>query len=88
MNLYIENLPRNVSEDDVRKLFDVFGKVESVYIVPARFSDTSGGSAYVLMPSDSDAQKAQEQLHGKEYKGERLRVVEADAADFPTGDFW
>lgn len=35
-----------------------------------------------------EADQAISGLDGKEYKGHTLIVVAADAADFPTSDFW
>lgn len=88
MNMYVSNLPRAVTEKQVRNLFAPFGTVESVYIVQDEQVGIPKGSAYVVMPSDMQAEQAIAALNGSEYDGKTLQVVSADSADFPTGDYW
>jgi len=38
MNIYVGNLPREVTEDDLLEAFEEFGQVESVKIITERGS--------------------------------------------------
>ena len=38
MNIYVGNLSRQTTEDDLRQAFEAFGQVESISIVKDRFS--------------------------------------------------
>jgi len=88
MNLYVSNLPDSVTEDELKTLFSSYGSVESVYVVKDKQTGMSKGSAYVIMPSDTEAESAIAGLEGTEYQGQMLKVSQADSADFPTGDYW
>jgi RNA recognition motif-containing protein len=77
MNIYVGNLSRNVSEDDLRHSFGAFGQIESVSVVKDKYSGESRGFGFVTMPSNSEAQSAIDGLNGKELKGKNLNVNEA-----------
>jgi len=73
-NIYVGNLPREVTEEDLRKAFEEFGEIASVAIIKDRFSGQSRGFGFVEMPTEAEAQAAIESLNGKELKGRELRV--------------
>ena len=77
MNIYIGNLSRDVSEEDLRQEFQAFGTVESVSIIKDKFSSVSKGFAFVEMPVKEEAEAAITGLKGKELKGRSLDVNEA-----------
>jgi RNA recognition motif-containing protein len=77
MNIYVGNLSQEATEDDLRQAFEALGQVESVNIVKDRFSGESRGFGFVEMPSKEEAQKAIEELNGKDLKGSTLNVNEA-----------
>jgi len=77
MNIYVGNLSREVTEDDLLEAFEEFGQVESVKIITERGSGTSRGFGFVEMPAEAEAQSAINGLNGKELKGETLTVNEA-----------
>ncbi len=77
MNIYVGNLPREVTEDDLLEAFKEFGQVESVKIITERGSGQSRGFGFVEMPAEAEAQSAINGLNGKELKGETLNVNEA-----------
>ena len=58
MNIYVGNLSEDVSEDDLREVFEEFGQIESVNIITDRFSGQSRGFGFVKIPSKEEAQKA------------------------------
>ncbi len=88
MNIYIENIPLSTTEEELRQLFIPYGKVESVVLVKDKKSGMPKGTAYVVMPSDIEAEQAITGLEGIEYCGQHLHVTEAEAADFPSDDYW
>ncbi|MFB0527237.1 MAG: RNA recognition motif domain-containing protein [bacterium] len=77
MNIYVGNLSRDVTEEDLRQAFEAFGKVESVNIIKDKFSGESRGFGFVEMPAKAEAQSAISDLNGKELKGRPLKVNEA-----------
>jgi len=77
MNIYVGNLSRDVTEEDLRESFEAFGKVESVTLIKDKFSGESRGFGFVEMPAKAEAQSAIAGLNGKELKGRPLNVSEA-----------
>ncbi|HWP94018.1 MAG TPA: RNA-binding protein [Thermodesulfobacteriota bacterium] len=77
MNIYVGNLSRDVTEDDLRQLFGGFGQITSVNIIKDKFSGESRGFGFVEMPDKESAQAAINGLNGKELKGRTLNVNEA-----------
>ncbi len=77
MNIYVGNLSRDVTEQDLRQAFEAFGEVATVNIITDRFSGESRGFGFVEMPAKTDAQSAIDGLNGKDLKGRSLTVNEA-----------
>jgi len=76
-NLYVGNLPYSTKEADLEGMFGEMGKVASVKIISDRYSGRSKGFGFVEMDTDEDAQKAIQELNGKEMEGRALIVNEA-----------
>jgi len=77
MNIYVGNLSREVTEEDLRQAFEAFGQVTSTKIITDKFSGASRGFGFVEMPSKTEGQAAIAGLNGKELKGQSLNVNEA-----------
>jgi len=77
MNIYVGNLAKDVSENDLQTLFSEHGKVKSVKVIKDMFSGESKGFGFVEMPAAAEAQKAINELNTKELKGKKLVVNEA-----------
>ncbi len=77
MNIYVGNLSRQVTEEDLREAFEAFGQVATVTIIKDKFSGESRGFGFVEMPTKDEAQSAITGLNGKELKGRTLNVNEA-----------
>lgn len=77
MNIYVGNLSRDVTEEDLREAFEAFGQVASVNIITDKFSGEPRGFAFVEMPTKTEAESAINDLNGKELKGRELNVNEA-----------
>jgi RNA recognition motif-containing protein len=76
-NIYIGNLSREVTEEDVRHAFEGFGQVASATIIRDRTSGRSRGFGFVEMPNKAEADGAITGLNGKELKGRKVIVNEA-----------
>jgi RNA recognition motif-containing protein len=77
MNIYAGNLSRQTTEDDLRRIFEAFGQVESINIIKDKFSGESSGFGFISMPSREEAQKAISELNGTELMDRVIKVAEA-----------
>ena len=77
VELYVGNLSYDMTEDQLRKTFEAFGKVDSVRIVTNRYNNKSKGFAFVVMPNRPEAEKAIAETNDKEVMGRLMRVNEA-----------
>ena len=77
MNIYVGNLAREVTEDDLREAFAVFGQVNTATVIKDRFSGESRGFGFVEMPSKNEAQTAIDEMNDKDLKGRTINVNEA-----------
>ena len=77
MNIYVGNLSYDVTEEDLQKTFELFGKVESIKIIKDMYSGRSKGFGFVEMPDGAEAQKAIDGAEGQELKGRTLKVTKA-----------
>lgn len=77
MNIYVGNLSRDVSDEELRQAFAAFGQVSSATIIKDKFSGDSRGFGFVEMPNNTEAQAAIAGLNGKELKGRALNINEA-----------
>ena len=76
MNIFVGNLSHDVTEDDFRELFVSFGEVESANIIMDRYSQPRG-FGFVEMPNGDEAERAIQELNGKEVMERELTVNEA-----------
>ncbi len=77
MNIYVGNLPHKATEDEVRQAFAEFGQVTEVRLITDKFSGESKGFGFVEMPSKAEAEKAIQEMNGKDLMGRALNVNEA-----------
>jgi len=77
MNIYVGNLPRNVSESELKETFQTYGEVATASIIKDKYSGESRGFGFVEMPNREEAEKAIAALNGQELKGRPLTVNEA-----------
>ena len=69
--LYVGNLKYSVTNADLEELFSEYGKVQSANVIGDK------GFAFVEMSSNTEAQKAKDELDGSEYEGRTLKIDEA-----------
>lgn len=78
MVLYVGNINYSLSEDELKKVFERYGKVQSVRIMRDARTGRSKGYAFVGMENDKDAELAKNELNGLELKGRPLIVNNAN----------
>lgn len=88
MNILVENISSSASEEQLKKLFQAYGLVESVHFIKEKLTGIQNGQAYVSMPSDDEAEQAISGLNGTDFEGQQIRVRQEEGAEFPSGDFW
>jgi cold-inducible RNA-binding protein len=77
MNIFVGNLSKDVTEDDLQNLFSEFGTVRNVKVIKDLFSGESKGFGFLEIPGLAEAQKAINELNTKELKGKKITVNEA-----------
>ena len=74
MNIYISGLSYGTNDADLTNLFAEFGEVSSAKVIMDRETGKSRGFAFVEMTSDTDGQKAINELNGAEYDQKTISV--------------
>ncbi|MBA3757727.1 RNA-binding protein [Candidatus Saccharibacteria bacterium] len=77
MKLYIGGLAYSVTDSELEALFAEQGGVTSATVIKDRDSGQSKGFGFVEMSDDKEAQKAIEELNGKEVSGRSIVVNQA-----------
>ncbi len=74
--LYVGNLPYSYRDADLETLFEDYGSVSSAVIITDRQTGRSKGFGFVELEDDM-ADKAIEELNGKDIEGRNVVVNEA-----------
>ncbi|MBK6909623.1 MAG: RNA-binding protein [bacterium] len=82
VNIYVGNLAFDLTETDLRNMFEAHGKVEKASLVMDRMSGGSKGFGFVEMSNDKEGSAAISALNNLEMRGRNLTVNEAK----PKGD--
>lgn len=77
MNIYVGNLPYQLSEQELRDAFAPYGEVTTTSIITDRYTGQSKGFAFVEMTVDADAENAIKALDGSTLKGRTIKVNQA-----------
>jgi RNA recognition motif-containing protein len=86
VNIYVGNLSRQTTEDELRAEFEAFGVVTTVSVIKDKFTGEARGFGFVEMANVEEAKKAMEGLNGKELGGRTLNINEArPREDKPRG---
>jgi len=75
--IYIGNFSFNMTEQELKSLFEPYGAVESATLVTDRDTGRSRGFGFVSMTNDEEAEKAMAALNGRDSGGRALTVNEA-----------
>ena len=73
MNIFIAGLSYQITEADLKELFEEYGEVASAKIITDRETRRSKGYGFVEM-ADEDGQRAISELNEAEYDGRTLSV--------------
>ena len=77
MNIYVGSLHYDLTEDELKQIFEEYGEVTSVRIITDKFTGRSKGFGFVEMTDNDAANKAIEELNESEVKGRTIRVNES-----------
>ena len=77
MKIFVGNLSREATDDDLQKKFEEFGKIWSVRIVRDMFTRESKGFGFVEMPVRTEATQAIQKLNTIDLRGKPMAVNEA-----------
>ena len=75
MKIYVGNFSYDITEQELKALFDGFGQVESAKIIKDKFTGESKGFGFVEMPDKTQAQAAMAGI--TEIQGRRVTINEA-----------
>ena len=77
MNIYVGNLPFEVTDESLGTTFKEHGEVSSANVIIDRYSGRSRGFGFVEMPNNDEAEAAIQALNGQDQNGRALTVNEA-----------
>src|SRR4051794_35684036 len=72
--LFVGNLSYQTMENELQEYFSQAGIVSSVNLMLDKFTGKSRGFAFIEFSSPTDANKAVEMFHNKEFQGRQLTV--------------
>ncbi len=75
--LYVGNLPHSANQQTLQDTFSQCGTVDWVNVITDRDTGQSKGFGFVEMSSDSEAQRAIQELNGFSVDGREIIVNEA-----------
>lgn len=76
MRIYVTNLRSEVTDADLKKLFETHGKVIYTEIVKTLTTDESTGLGFVEMESPTDAATVRNELDGKLLRGNPIKIYD------------
>ncbi len=74
VRLYVGNMAKSTTEDELRTLFAQAGKVTAVEVVKDRDSGQSKGFAFITMTDQAEADKAIGMFNAYSLAGNQLKV--------------
>ena len=77
MNIYVGNLPFEVDDGELERIFTEHGEVTSARVIQDRESGRSRGFGFVEMADNTQAEAAIQALNAKDMNGRPLTVNEA-----------
>ena len=78
--LFVGNLPYTMTQDELQNTFTEVGNVLSAAVIVDKMTGRSRGFGFIEM-EDADAERAINELNGKEIGGRKLVVNEARAKE-------
>ena len=77
MNIYVGNLPYNITEDELKDVFAEYGAVDRVTLITDKYTGESKGFGFIEMPTQSEAEEAVKSVDGSSVKGRNIKVNQA-----------
>ncbi|MCA1809948.1 MAG: RNA recognition motif domain-containing protein [Kiritimatiellia bacterium] len=77
MDIYVGNLPFEVTDSELQQLFEKHGQVESARVVTDRDTGRAKGFGFVTMNNKTEAEAAIAAINGTDMGGRALRVNES-----------
>jgi len=77
MNIYVGNLSCDITEEELKKIFEEYGEVSSVNIIKDSNTGRSRGFGFVQIVGKAKAWNAINSLNNKEIKGKEIHVSKA-----------
>jgi len=74
VRIYVGNLNKSTTQDEINTLFATAGTVSSVEVVMDKGTGKSKGFAFVSMPTQEDADKAISMFHDYDLADNKLKV--------------
>ena len=74
MNIYVGNLQYSLTGDDLREIFEEYGKVDSAKVITDRETGRSKGFGFIEMEDENEAKTAVDELNQAEINGRVVKV--------------
>ena len=78
MKLLVRNLDRSTTEEELKTLFQEFGKVQSCRLVVDSDTGESKGFGFIEIPKPGEAKAAMKTLNNKTVGNNKIRVRKAE----------
>jgi RNA recognition motif-containing protein len=75
--LFVGNLPFSLGQEELKKAFADYGDIEEAMVITNKFSGRSKGFGFITVTDDIQAEKAINEMNGKDVGGRQLVVNEA-----------
>jgi len=81
MEIYIGNLSKKTTKEELQLKFEKFGQVLQIKFKIDLFTKEPKGYAFVNMPDENEALKAIKKLNGTKLHGQEILVKEANSQE-------
>ena len=81
MELYVGNLSKQTTKEELQQEFEKYGQVLQIKFKINLFTKEPKGYAFVSMPNEAEAQKAIEKLNNKKLHGKEMLIKEAKSQE-------
>ena len=85
-NIFVSNVSFKLNNEDLREAFEAYGEVSSAKIIMDKYTERSRGFGFVEMPNDDEAERAINELNGRDLDGKTISVAEARPQERSRGD--
>lgn len=79
LKLQVTNIDRALGENELRRLFEKFGKVSECTLVMDKVTGKSKGFGFVIFEDPFAANNAAEKLNGRPVNGQSIKVKAVDS---------